>query len=90
MAESFRKDGGSVLRGNDILAGSCDVVVCDSLTGNILMKLFSAYNTGGQHETVGWGYGPGIGRNMDNIISIISRASGAPVISGALQYTYEW
>ncbi|WP_353893122.1 glycine/sarcosine/betaine reductase complex component C subunit alpha [Proteinivorax hydrogeniformans] len=89
MGESVRKDGGSVLRGNDILAGSCDVVVCDTLTGNILMKLFTASNTGGQKETVGWGYGPGIGRNMENIISIISRASGAPVVSGALQYTYE-
>lgn len=89
LAESIRSDGGSVMRGNDLLSGSCDVMVCDTLTGNILMKIFSSFTTGGNYETLGWGYGPGIGKDMKNIISIISRASGAPVVKGALQYTFE-
>lgn len=86
---SQREDGGKVLRGNDLLLGSVDVVVCDSLTGNLLMKLFSAYSSGGNYETLGAGYGPGIGRNYDRNICIISRASGAPVIANALEYAYQ-
>lgn len=86
---SQREDGGKVLRGNDLLLGSVDVVVCDSLTGNLLMKLFSAYTSGGNYETLGAGYGPGIGRNYDRNICIISRASGAPVIANALEYAYQ-
>ncbi|MFC4771299.1 glycine/sarcosine/betaine reductase complex component C subunit alpha [Enterococcus hermanniensis] len=89
FGESQREDGGKVLRGNDLLLGSVDVVVCDSLTGNILMKLFSAYMSGGNYETVGSGYGPGIGRNYGRNICIISRASGTPVIANALEYAYE-
>ena len=89
FGESQREDGGKVLRGNDLLLGSVDVVVCDSLTGNLLMKLFSAYSSGGNYETVGAGYGPGIGRNYERNICIISRASGAPVIANALEYAYE-
>jgi len=89
LAESVRADGGSVMRGNDLLNGSCDVMVCDTLTGNLLMKIFSSFTTGGNYETLGWGYGPGIGKDMKNIISIISRASGAPVVKGSLQYTFE-
>jgi len=83
---SLRKDGGSVLRGNDLITGSVDVCVTDSLTGNVLMKLFSAFNSGGQYETVGYGYGPGIGEDFNHLICIISRASGAPVISSAITY----
>lgn len=89
FGESQREDGGKVLRGNDLLLGSVDVVVCDSLTGNILMKLFSAGSSGGNYETLGAGYGPGIGRNYDRNICIISRASGVPVIANALEYAYE-
>lgn len=89
FGESQREDGGKVLRGNDLLLGSVDVVVCDSLTGNILMKLFSASTSGGNYETLGAGYGPGIGRNYERNICIISRASGAPVIANALEYAYE-
>jgi fatty acid/phospholipid biosynthesis enzyme len=50
FGESQREDGGKVLRGNDLLLGSVDVVVCDSLTGNILMKLFSASSSGGNYD----------------------------------------
>ncbi|MGX2944628.1 glycine/sarcosine/betaine reductase complex component C subunit alpha [Enterococcus alishanensis] len=89
FGESARADGGIVLRGNDLLTGTCDVVVCDSLTGNVLMKLFSAYNSGGQYEVAGFGYGPGVGLNYRDNICIISRASGAPVIANALTYAYE-
>ncbi|MCL2060223.1 MAG: hypothetical protein FWH01_14420 [Oscillospiraceae bacterium] len=35
---------------------------------------------------MGYGYGPGVGEGYDKIILIISRASGAPVISGAIKY----
>jgi hypothetical protein len=87
FAGSVRADGGSLLRGNDLLAGAADVCVCDTLTGNVLMKLFSAFNTGGSYEALGWGYGPSVGEKWGKIVNIISRASGAPVIANALCYT---
>jgi glycine/sarcosine/betaine reductase complex component C subunit alpha len=87
FGSSVRSDGGSLLRGNDLLAGAVDVCVCDTLTGNVLIKLFSAFNTGGGYEVLGWGYGPSVGENWGRIVSIISRASGAPVIANALCYT---
>ncbi|HHW03198.1 MAG TPA: glycine reductase [Thermoanaerobacterales bacterium] len=86
FASSIRADGGCIMRGNDLLSGSCDVMVTDTLTGNLLIKIFSAYTTGGDYEAAGWGYGPGVGESMDNIILIISRASGAPVVKGAIEY----
>jgi betaine reductase len=82
-----RKDGGAVIRGNDILAGAVDVCVTDTLTGNVLMKMFSSFTSGGSYETIGWGYGPSCGEGWGHIVSIISRASGAPVIANALAYT---
>lgn len=84
---SVRADGGAVLRGNDILAGAVDVCVTDTLTGNVLMKMFSSFTTGGSYESAGWGYGPSCGEGWPWVVSIISRASGAPVIAGALTYT---
>lgn len=84
---SVRKDGGPVLRGNDLLAGAVDVCVADTLTGNVIMKLFSSWNTGGDYEALGWGYGPSAGEGWGKVVSIISRASGAPVIANALSYT---
>ncbi len=89
FAQSQRSDGGVVMRGNDLMLGSVDVMVCDSLTGNILMKLFSSFNSGGKIEALGYGYGPGIGFDYDKCVLIISRASGASVISKALVYGYE-
>ncbi|EFC90135.1 Glycine reductase [Dethiosulfovibrio peptidovorans DSM 11002] len=89
FGESLRADGGSVLRGNDILAGAVDVCVCDTLTGNVLMKMFSSFNTGGSYEALGWGYGPSAGEGWSKVISIISRASGAPVIANAVAYNGE-
>ncbi|EPH13430.1 glycine/sarcosine/betaine reductase complex component C subunit alpha [Facklamia hominis] len=89
FGQSARADGGVALRGNDLLLGSTDVMVCDSLTGNILMKLFGSYTSGGTYETTGFGYGPGVGDGYDRIINIVSRASGAPVIANALKYAYQ-
>ena len=86
FAESARADGGCVMRGNDVLMGSADVMVTDSLTGNILSKMLSSANTGGSYEAVGYGYGPGIGKGYKRLVMIISRASGAPVIAGAISY----
>jgi len=88
-ANSARADGGAVLRGNDVLQGTPDVLVTDSLTGNVLIKMLSAYTTGGSFEAAGFGYGPGIGRDYEKLILIISRASGAPLIANALQYAAE-
>lgn len=88
-ANSARADGGAVLRGNDVLQGTPDVLVTDSLTGNVLIKMLSAYTTGGSFEATGFGYGPGIGRDYEKLILIISRASGAPLIANALQYAAE-
>jgi betaine reductase len=89
FGESLRPDGGSLLRGNDLLAGSTDICVADTLTGNVLMKLFSSWNNGGTYETTGFGYGPSVGEGWKKVVSIISRASGAPVIANAISYTAE-
>lgn len=86
FAESARADGGSVMRGNDLLQGTPDIMVTDSLTGNVLVKMMSAFSTGGSYEATGYGYGPGIGEGYDRLVMIISRASGAPLIAGAIKY----
>ena len=89
FAESMRADGGSVMRGNDLLIGVPDVMVTDTLTGNLLMKVFSSFNTGGDFEAQGFGYGPGIGEDYDRRVLILSRASGSPVVANALRYAYD-
>lgn len=86
FAASQRADGGAVMRGNDLLTGSADVMVMDSLTGNLMIKIFSSYTTGGSYESLGYGYGPGIGENFNKLILIISRASGAPLVEGAMRF----
>ena len=86
FAKSKRADGGVFMRGNDVLNNPCDVLVCDSLTGNVLMKLVSSFTTGGNYEATGFGYGPGIGDNIGELVLIVSRASGAPVVAGAIEY----
>jgi glycine/sarcosine/betaine reductase complex component C subunit alpha len=86
FAESSRADGGAVMRGNDVLEGTPDIMVTDSLTGNVLVKMLAAFTSGGSFETTGYGYGPGIGKGYDRLILIISRASGAPLIANALIY----
>ncbi len=86
FTESARADGGVVMRGNDLLQGVPDIMVMDSLTGNVVMKVMSAFTSGGSYESLGDGYGPGAGAGYDRIVNIISRASGAPVIAGALSY----
>lgn len=87
--ESSREDGGYVMRGNDLLLGTPDVMITDTLTGNILMKLFSSFTTGGIYESQGFGYGPGIGEEQDRTILIVSRSSGSPVIANAINYGAE-
>lgn len=86
FANSLRLDGGPIMRGNDLLVGTPDVMICDSLTGNLLIKIFASYTTGGDYETLGAGYGPGVGEGYDKLVSIVSRASGAPLICEALKY----
>ena len=86
FAESSRSDGGCVMRGNDVLRGTADILVTDSLTGNVLSKMLSSYTTGGSYEAQGFGYGPGIGENYEKLVMIISRASGAPVVANALRF----
>ncbi|GLB26787.1 glycine/betaine reductase C [Lacrimispora xylanolytica] len=89
FASSGRSDGGMIMRGNDLLTASADVTVMDSLTGNVLSKLLSAYTTGGKYESLGYGYGPGIGEGFEKLIMIVSRASGVPVIEGAVEFARE-
>ena len=89
FAESSRADGGCVMRGNDVLEGTPDVLVTDPLTGNILIKMMSSYTTGGSYESLGYGYGPGIGEGYEKLVMIVSRASGAPLIAGAMRYAAE-
>lgn len=89
FAETSRADGGMIMRGNDLLKGSADVMVMDTLTGNAIIKMFAAYTSGGGFETTGYGYGPGVGKGYDKQVLIVSRASGAPLIANALQYAAE-
>ena len=89
FAESVRADGGCVMRGNDLLCGAPDVMVTDTLSGNIFMKVFSSFTTGGDYEANGFGYGPGVGEDYDRKILILSRASGSPVVANALRYAYD-
>jgi hypothetical protein len=77
------------MRGNDLLVGAPDVMVTDTLSGNIFMKIFSSFNTGGDFEAQGYGYGPGVGENYDRRVLILSRASGSPVVANALKYAYD-
>ena len=86
FTESQRADGGVRMRGNDLLEGTPDVMVCDTLTGNLLVKLFSSFLTGGSYEASGFGYGPCVGTGYDYTVGIVSRASGAPVIANALKF----
>lgn len=86
FAQSNRSDKGCVLRGNDLIAGICDIYVTDSLTGNILVKTYSSFTSGGYYETLGAGYGPSIGKDYYKPVFIISRASGNPVIKNAIRY----
>ncbi len=87
FAESARSDGGIQMRGNDLLQGTPDVMVTDTLTGNLLVKMFASFLTGGGYEATGYGYGPAIGEEFPWLVSIISRASGAPVIANAIKMT---
>jgi len=89
FSASLRKNQGDLLRGNDLLSGEFDVVVTDSLNGNILVKILSAYTTGGKKEILGYGYGPGVGEGVQRIVNIISRASGKTVITNAIKFTAE-
>lgn len=86
FGESDRSDGGNIMRGNDLLTAAVDVMVTDTLTGNILMKMFSSFTTGGSYESLGYGYGPGIGFDYERTVLILSRASGVPVVANALKY----
>lgn len=86
FAESARSDGGTVMRGNDLLMGTPDVMITDTLTGNMMMKVFSSYTTGGSYEAQGYGYGPGVGEGYDRLVLILSRASGSPVVANAISY----
>jgi len=83
LAMSSRGD--ALLRGNDILAGTVDVVVCDSLTGNAIIKLVSTFSAAGRVEVTGDGYGPGVG-DGGPAVGIISRATQAPVVAQAILY----
>jgi hypothetical protein len=80
---SQRADGGQILRGNDLILGSVDVVVCDTLTGNILMKLFSSFTSGGDYETRGYGYVLATARYLIPDLYHLA-APGVPVIAGAI------
>ena len=44
------------MRGNDVLTGSPDIMVMDSLTGNVVIKMLAAGTSGGSYETIGYGY----------------------------------
>jgi betaine reductase len=83
---SGRADGG-LLRGNDVLAGTTDICVCDTLTGNVIMKLLGSFTNGGAADVLGWGYGPSVGEKWTTTVNIVSRASRASVVAHAIWYS---
>lgn len=85
-AQSVRRDGGGLMRGNDLIRATPDVMVCDTLTGNLLIKLFSAGYSGGDVETLGCGYGIALGQEQQHLIGIISRCSGPATIAEAMRF----
>ncbi|MEN1759823.1 glycine/sarcosine/betaine reductase complex component C subunit alpha [Anoxynatronum sibiricum] len=89
FANSVRPESGCIMRGNDVIAGTPDVLVQDSLTGNITMKMCATFMTGGSSESVGAGYGPGIGENYERLAMVISRASGYSVVQNAVLYAVQ-
>ena len=89
LGESIRHESESIMRGNDVVAGTPDVMITDTLTGNLLTKIFSCFSSGNKHEAVGYGYGPGIGEKYSRNIFIISRESGEGVIANSIKYAYE-
>lgn len=89
FAQSVRPESGCIMRGNDVIAGTPDVLVQDSLTGNVTMKMCATFMTGGSFESVGAGYGPGIGENYDRLAMVISRASGYSVVQNAILYAHQ-
>ena len=89
FAQSLRPESGCMMRGNDVIAGTADVFVQDSLTGNITMKMCASVLTGGEFESIGSGYGPGIGERYQRLIMVISRASGYTVVQNAIRYAYQ-
>lgn len=89
FAESIRSDNSLIMRGNDLLTGTPDVMVQDTLTGNILIKIFASFMSGGDYEAIGYGYGPGLSDTYRRNILIISRVSGIPVISNAIKYAID-
>lgn len=89
FVSSKRSDGSFIMRGNDLVAGTPDIMICDSLTGNVIVKTFATFQSGGFYETTGYGYGPSIGSGYENAVFIISRASGTPLIKNAIMFAYE-
>lgn len=89
FANSERSDGGVVMRGNDILTGAADVMVADSLTGNLIVKMMSSFTSGGSYESLGYGYGPGVGKDYSRNVFILSRASGSPVVANAIRFAFD-
>lgn len=88
-ARSGRPPHEVIMRGNDLLMGSADVMVTDSLTGNLIIKLLSSFNSGGHREVQGEGYGIGVGPNFNRVIAILSRASRASVAVRAIAFAAE-
>lgn len=59
-----------MIRGNDVIQGTPDILVTDSLTGSVPIKMLSAYTSGGSFETTGYGYDPGIGKGYEKLIKV--------------------
>ena len=76
------------MRGNDVLQASPDILVTDSLTGNILVRCF-LLSTQAEALRQQIRICPGIGEGYDELVMIVSRASGAPVIANAICYAAE-
>lgn len=90
LGQSIRyKEEDVILRGNDLINPNVDVIVCDTLTGNMIIKFFSTYASGGNFEATGHGYGPAVGDGWEKNIVIISAASGPAVIANAVKYAYD-
>ncbi len=58
------------MRGNDVLQGHRILWYVIPLTGNIMVKMLSSYSTR-NFEASGYGYGPGIGEDYEQLVMMI-------------------
>ncbi len=74
------------MRGNDVLQGTPDIMVMDSLTGNVTIKMMSAHTTGGSFEAAAMAMAPASARTTTSSSSSSPAPAARPLIANAIEY----